>query len=233
MRRREIKLATIDHALIMAAGRGTRMMPLTGIVPKAMAPYLGSTLIASGIGKVKVHIKNIHITVGYKGPLLAEHVIDLGVSSVFRTDGHGNAWWIYNTLMRYLNEPTFVLTCDNVTELEFEGLAEEYYAFGQPACMVVPVKPIAGLDGDYIFQDSNVVTGLDRQTPSDCYCSGIQIVNPYKINRLTQETDDFNGVWNQLIAQRQVYVSSIFPKRWFAVDTLEQLDQMERQGAWI
>jgi NDP-sugar pyrophosphorylase family protein len=220
----------INHALIMAAGRGLRMMPLTAVVPKPMSPYLGSTLIADGIGKIRPYIKNIHITVGYKGATLAQHVIEHGVTSVFNTSEKGNAWWIYNTLMKGLDEPVIVLTCDNVVELEFDQLAREYYAFNQPACMLVPVKPVAGLEGDYIFQEKNIVTKLDRHEPSDRYCSGIQILNPARINQLTSETNDFYSLWNQLIRQRQLLSSDIYPKRWYAVDTLAQLESLNRHS---
>src|SRR4051812_40099426 len=86
-------MVTIKHALIMAAGRGTRMLPLTDVIPKPMAPYRGTTLIAEGIRRIRIYIENIHITVGYKGKTLAEHVVELGVNSVFNTSGRGNAWW--------------------------------------------------------------------------------------------------------------------------------------------
>ena len=42
----------IKHALIMAAGRGMRMRPMTDTIPKAMAPFRGETLIANGIRMV-------------------------------------------------------------------------------------------------------------------------------------------------------------------------------------
>ena len=64
-------MARIRHALIMAAGRGVRMMPLTAVIPKPMAPYLGSTLIADGIRRIRKHVDVIHLTAGYKGPKLA------------------------------------------------------------------------------------------------------------------------------------------------------------------
>jgi len=218
----------IKHALIMAAGRGVRMMPLTADIPKAMAPYLGSTLIVEGIRKIKSHIDYVHITVGYKGATLAEHVIEQEVSSVFNTNGRGNAWWLYNTLMKHVNEPVIVLTCDNVVEFEFDLLTEEYFNFNKPACMVVPVEPVRGLAGDYIFHKDNIVTRLDRNTPSDCYCSGIQIVNPYRINQITNETEDFYNVWEQLIKQNEVYCSNLRPHKWFAVDTLELLERINK-----
>lgn len=224
-------MRNIKHALIMAAGRGVRMMPLTAVIPKPMAPYLGSTLIADGIRKIRPHIENIHITVGYKGPKLAEHVIDLGVDTVFNTSDKGNAWWLFNTLLKNLDQPIFVLTCDNVVELDFAQLEWEYCRCSSPACMLVPVTPVLGLAGDYIFQEQGVVTKLDRNQPSDRYCSGIQILNPHKINQFIEPVDDFYGVWNQLIARRQVFTSAIYPKSWFAVDTFDQLCELNKNGA--
>lgn len=220
-------MSRIVHAIIMAAGRGTRMNPLTSVVPKPMAPLQGSTLIANGIVKIKPYIPNVHITVGYKGATLAEHVIQHGVSSVFNTDGKGNAWWIYNTLMSRLQEPTFVLTCDNVCELDFEEISQDYFELGAPACMVVPVRPVDGLDGDFIFHDDRqVIQKLDRNEPCDLYCSGIQIVDPEKINRLTEPTEDFNEVWRQLIEQEQMMCARVRPQTWYSVDTLDQLQQV-------
>lgn len=215
--------AKIKYALIMAAGRGTRMMPLTTIIPKAMAPYNGSTLIANGIDKIKKHIPNIYITVGYKGSILAQHVIEHNVTGIFNTEGHDNSWWIFHTLLKEIDEPIFVLTCDNVTELDFEALEEEYFRLNQPACMVIPVKPIEGLEGDYIFHKENVVQYLSRTEPSGIYCSGIQILNPKKINSLIGPEDNFYQVWSKLISLNELYCSDVYPKQWYAIDTLEQL----------
>src|SRR5689334_6969953 len=155
----------IRHALIMAAGRGMRMMPLTASIPKPMVSFRDSTLIAHAIRKIKDRIRNIHITVGYKGADLARHVIEHDVSSIFNTEGKGNSWWIFNTLIKDLDEPVLVLTCDNVVELDLELISHDYAAFNNPACMVVPVKPVEGLDGDYIFHEGNCVTELNRHKP--------------------------------------------------------------------
>ena len=146
---------------------------------------------------------------------------------MFNTEGHSNSWWIYNTLLSQLDEPIYVLTCDNVVELDFDLLEHNYEECGRPACLLVPVRPVPGLEGDYIFHESHVVTRLDRHTPSDIYCSGIQILNPREVNRLTTERGDFYGVWSQLIAQRKLLVSSVYPKTWISVDTVEQLAQLE------
>lgn len=219
-------MTRIRHAIIMAAGRGARMSPLTDAIPKPMAPYLGTTLIANGIEKIRDRIPHIHVTVGYKKAMLAQHVIEHGACSVFNTDGHSNSWWIYNTLLSGLNEPIYVLTCDNIVDLDFDLLEENYNVLDDPACMLVPVRPVAGLEGDFIFHEKHIVKELSRNKPSDIYCSGIQILNPAKVNELTVEGGDFYSVWNQLIEQKQLKSSSVYPKKWFTVDTIDQLTML-------
>jgi NDP-sugar pyrophosphorylase family protein len=213
----------IKYALIMAAGRGERMLPLTDIIPKAMAPVNGSTLIARGLQYLNKHIPNIYVTVGYKGPMLASHVIENNVSGVFNTTGRDNAWWLFNTLIKDLDEPVIVLTCDNVIELDFDILTKEYFSKGCPPAMVVPVKPIAGLEGDYILHTNNVVQKLSRHEVTDMYCSGIQIIQPKKLNELIEPADNFYQVWNALIQKNSLYCSNLYPSKWYAVDTLQQL----------
>ncbi|MHA7129409.1 nucleotidyltransferase family protein [Algoriphagus namhaensis] len=222
-------MSKLNHALIMAAGRGTRMAPLTNVIPKPMAPLWGSTLIANGIQKLVPQIPHLHITVGYKGSDLAKHVIELGVHSVFNTEGKGNAWWIFNTLMSKVDEPVLVLTSDNVTDLNITSIYTEYERLNSPACMVVPVKPVEGLVGDYIHERDNVVDKLDRNDPAPYYCSGIQVINPARINQLLSPQDDFGDVWAGLIQEKQLYSSSILPEKWFTVDTLDQLTHMNNQ----
>ena len=157
------------------------MRPLTDTIPKAMAPLRGDTLIASGIEQLRKHVEYIHVTVGHKRAMLAGHVIDRGVASVFNTEGKGNAWWVYNTLMRQLDEPIVVLTCDNVVDIDLQLYLDDYLFHGSPACMVVPVAPVKDLEGDYVIVDGrNRVLAITRETQSNLFCSGIQILSPAK-----------------------------------------------------
>lgn len=218
----------IKHALIMAAGRGNRMRPLSDLVPKAMVPFKGGTLISHGLDMLRHEVGSIHVTVGYKSAILSEYLMSEGnVASILNTDGHNNSWWIYNTLMRYIDEPVLVLTCDNITELDFQFINSEYNRLGRPACMLVPVKPINGIEGDYITSENGFVTSLERSIPTDSYCSGIQVLNPFRVNALTRGEDSFYTVWNHLMQVKELKTSLNYPKKWFSVDTLEQLKSHE------
>ena len=192
----------INHAIILAAGRGIRLMPKTKKIPKAMVKIKNQTLILKGIKKIQKYIKNIHITVGYKGSLLAKHVIENKVNSVINTDKKDNAWWIFNFPFKHINEPVFVLTCDNITNIDFNLIEKDYIKKGKPECFLVPVKPLKKLEGDFIHRKKNIVTKLSRKIKSDIYCSGIQIINPYKINKIVKNTTNFNQVWAKLIEKK-------------------------------
>jgi NDP-sugar pyrophosphorylase family protein len=218
----------IDDAFIMAAGRGIRLMPLTKKIPKGMIKYKQSSLIVNGINRLRKYIKNIHISVGYKGPILAKHLIENKVNTVINTNEKGNAWWIFNSVFKNFDSPIFVLTCDNVTQINFKKIEKDYNKLGRPLCMIVPTKPVNGLDGDYIFRKKNIIIKLSRKKKSDIYCTGIQVLNIKNINKTIKRTDDFNILWRRLIKINQLYVSNVLPEKWFTVDNNENYIKLKK-----
>ena len=108
-----------------------------------------------------------------------------------------------------INEPVAVLTCDNITNINFKLIENDYIKKKNPHCFLVPVKPVKNLEGDYIHRKRNIVTKLSRKDKSDIYCSGIQILNPYKINKTVKKTEDFNTLWKRLIIKKKLLVSEI------------------------
>jgi N-acetyl-alpha-D-muramate 1-phosphate uridylyltransferase len=214
----------INYAIILAAGRGLRMMPLTKRIPKPMLDVNGESLISHAIQQVISIVPNVAITVGYQGAVLAKHVIEKGVSAVFNTNGQGNAWWLFNTLMRHINEPVLVLTCDNIMNLDLAFIEQHYNLLGKPPCMLVPVTPVDGVEGDFIFHHEGLVERLSRTDKAATYCSGIQVINPALVNELTGPKDDFYEVWSLLITIKKLYCSPAYPWPWLTVNTPEQLN---------
>ena len=155
-------------------------------------------------------------------------MIQHDVATVFNTEGHSNSWWLHHSLIRFLDEPIFVLTCDNIVELDWERLEQDYEASGSPACMLVPVEPVEGLGGDFIVRDGPIVTAVGRELDSDIYCSGIQILNPKKVSSMTEDRGSFYDIWDQLIEREELHVSDVYPDTWIAIDTFEQLKEANK-----
>lgn len=207
----------------MAAGSGTRMKPLTDVVPKAMAPFKKSTLIKNRLDTLD-DVKNIHVTVGYKKKLISEYLISQDISTIIDTENKGNCWWVFNSLMKHIDEPVIVFTCDNIAKINLKIIYEDYIKMGSPLCMVLPAHPIDGIDGDYIELGSkNRVLSLSRTVKNHTYCSGIQILCPKKINSILKECDDFSVLWKNLIDLGELFSSNIILKDWRSIDDLEQL----------
>jgi NDP-sugar pyrophosphorylase family protein len=155
------------NIVIMAAGRSVRMWPLTEYVPKAMALADDKTLLEINFQKYKPLGLNIHLTVGYKSDILAPYALSLGADSLVNTNCKGNAWWIYNSLLSKFNEPIILLTCESLMDIDLVKLEENYKKYGEPACMILPVHPKEGFDGDFIHKKSGLVIKLSREEKTD------------------------------------------------------------------
>lgn len=214
----------------MAAGRGLRMMPLTKELPKPMIPILQSTIIAQGIKKLKTQVKNIHITVGYKGEMLASHVIAQNVTSVINSKNKSNTWWIYNSLLSLINEPILVLTCDNIVDTNFNNFLDEFKNQNYEYCMLVPAKPNKSIKGDYIVHNSKKqILSITREHKTKLYASGIQVLNPFKLNKIGKKKN-FYELWSSLIKKQQLYLSHEILKNWYSIDTVDNLNYFKKNN---
>ena len=66
----------INTAIILAAGKGRRMLTINKKDPKALIKIKNKTLIERKINSLKkINIKKIHVTVGHKSFLLSKYLV--------------------------------------------------------------------------------------------------------------------------------------------------------------
>ena len=65
----------IDEALILAAGKGTRMWPLTEFMPKPLLPLCGKPIIEQQIFALKkVGVQKIHVLIGHRMKEISDYL---------------------------------------------------------------------------------------------------------------------------------------------------------------
>lgn len=92
----------VDHAIILAAGRGRRIYPLTKNIPKCLLTIRGKTIIERQIGQlISCGIKKIIVVVGYRedkvrSMLKSRFKVDI---SFVRNPYHGSTNTLYSLLL--------------------------------------------------------------------------------------------------------------------------------------
>lgn len=213
-----------DVAVVLAGGEGTRMRPLTNHIPKALVEVNGKELIRYPIDLVKQHaIQNIYATYSYKSDKLLS-AIHKWVSGVINTTGKDNSYFLGQTIIKHIDEAILVLPCDMIIDIDLTKIHQDYLDMGEPANMIIGVPPCNPIQGDFIQYDSerNIV-GLSRDTETEYYCSGLQVINPKKVNAICGKSENFYAIWRQLIIRKEIKLSNIIPENWACYDSLDQI----------
>ena len=222
----------INTAIILAAGKGRRMLPLTKKIPKALIKIKNKTLIERKINSLKkINIKKIHVTVGHKSILLSKYLYKKNISSIINTEGHDNAWWIKNSILGTINEYVLLTTCDSIITLDKNFLINEIKKNYNYPCILLVVKPNENFKGDYVILKNKKINGISRIKKTNLFASGIQIINPYKISKIlkNKKIDNFNKLWSFLIKKNKISYTKIFKKKWSSFDTVEQIKKYQNK----
>jgi MurNAc alpha-1-phosphate uridylyltransferase len=104
----------IDTAMILAAGRGERMRPLTDKIPKPLIPVAGRSMIERSIDRLIAHgVTNIVVNVHHLGQQISDRVGDrariIVEERLLETGGS-----VRNALPLLGNGPFFVLNGDGL-----------------------------------------------------------------------------------------------------------------------
>lgn len=210
--------------LILAGGEGQRMRPITKYIPKALVHYNSQPLIYYGINFLKKSgVGDIIVTYNYKSDLLF-YKLKEDVNVFVNTVNQDNSYFLFNSIVKEINEPIIIIPCDIVIDIDMNKLYNDYLELGSPAILIVGTKPKEGINGDFIRNnENNVITHLDRNESSDLYSSGLQIINPQKVNDLCAPSNNFYNVWSQLLNTNNLKISNIHPNEWMCFDNIKQI----------
>ena len=168
-----------QKAMILAAGRGERMRPLTDSIPKPLLEVAGRPLIQHHIeALVQAGIQELVINHAHLGHLVEDFLGDgqrFGCRITYSPEGHGRALetggGIFKVLDWFEGLPFLVVNGDIWTDMAYEemDISEEFDAH-----LVMVDNPPHNPEGDFMLTDNLISeTGSAKLT-----FSGIGIYQP-------------------------------------------------------
>jgi MurNAc alpha-1-phosphate uridylyltransferase len=165
-------------AMILAAGRGTRLRPLTDEIPKPLIPIAGKPLIAYHLeALVSAGIQDIVINVAYQGKKIRNSLGDgreFGVNIQYSVEpdqgGLETGGGIFNALPLLGEQPFIVVNGDIWTDYPFAKL---FRPLAGLAHLVLVDNPAHNPGGDFGLTAEEIVTLTQTQT-----FSGIGLYHP-------------------------------------------------------
>ncbi|MEN9359452.1 MAG: hypothetical protein RL095_987 [Verrucomicrobiota bacterium] len=132
----------VAEAVVMAGGRGQRLMPLTQDTPKPLLKVGDQTILDDILGKLRRNgVKDVVLTVGYLADKIREHIgggdsHDLHVNYVQEETALGTAGALA-LLDPKPQHPFLVMNGDLLTELDFRALSAFHQESGNAITMCV------------------------------------------------------------------------------------------------
>ena len=211
-------------AMILAAGLGKRLKPLTNDIPKPLLKVGNQSLIERNIRSLLNYgFDEIVINVSYLGNMITEHVLEIFPNNkiIFSKESEplGTGGGIKNALKFLGDEPFMLINADIYHNINLAAVktAPKY------AHLVGVKNPEHNIQGDFSL-DNNIV--LARSELNDFTWSGISIINPTIFSQLqTQEMpfDIWNSVLMQFINNNKV-TAEIYEGIWIDTGTIDRLE---------
>ena len=174
-------------AMILAAGRGSRMRPLTDNIPKPLLKVGGKSLIVWHIERlVEAGFKELVINHAYLGQKIEESLGDgacWGVNIAYSAEETAleTAGGIANALPLLGDEPFLVVNGDVYSELNFSTL-KQVLNTGNLAHLVMVDNPPQHPLGDFALQDEKLIAdGEEKLT-----FSGVGVYSPVFFNDIVR-----------------------------------------------
>ncbi|MEM6998271.1 MAG: N-acetylmuramate alpha-1-phosphate uridylyltransferase MurU [Pseudomonadota bacterium] len=166
-------------AMILAAGRGERMRPLTDKVPKPLLEVAGKALIVYQIEALEATgVKYIVINTGYLGDQIQYELgtgSSFGVHIQYSVEGDNileTAGGIINALPLLGDDPFIVTNADIYTDFDYGSLPKQ---LDFDAHLVLVNNPGHNPEGDFALKDGCIINdGIDKLT-----YSGIGLFHPH------------------------------------------------------
>ncbi len=226
-----------DTAMIMAAGLGKRMRPLTASTPKPMVRVAGKPLIDHALDRLSdAGVSKAVVNVHYLADALEAHVCNRDQPKVLISDERGELLETGGGMIKaqaHLPDPFFCLNADNIwldgPRDAFHDLSARWDPDKMDALLLLVGHARAanfnGL-GDFYMDPEGKLSRRRSGRIAPFIYTGIQLVSQRLLRDAPDGKFSTNILWNRAIEEERLYGVS-FTGQWFEVGTPEAIAPTE------
>jgi NDP-sugar pyrophosphorylase family protein len=227
--------------MILAAGLGTRLRPLTNTIPKPLLPVGGTPLIVWNLLLLKRHgFHHVVVNLHYLGPLIEQA---LGTGSKFGLRiiySHepiilGTGGGIKQAEPHFSGEPVLILNGDTLVELDLEALCDFHRTSNAAATLVLREDSDAARWGLVEVGDMGHIlriTGkgrMDSVPATPRMFAGIHILHPRLLRQVPKgAASSIIDPYVRAIEQGEPVLGYDLQGYWSDIGTAERYAQAER-----
>ena len=207
----------IKKAMILAAGFGKRIHPLTLSCPKPLLKINEETLLSNTLKFLELSgIKEVVINVHYLKEQIIDYIskknLNLKINIVQEKEkildtGGG----VLNAIQYFSNQPFLIINPDTIWNShylkEVKILEQEFFKNKNEKCFLLVVNKDKSFDkflkGDFSL-NNNLINRNDGNNLNYIY-TGLQIVNPKIFSAIDSKVFSINIVWDKLIKSGELH----------------------------
>ena len=226
-----------DTAMVMAAGLGKRMRPLTATQPKPLVRVAGKPLIDHALDRlVEAGVGRAVVNVHYMADAMEAHLGERKAPTIAISDERALLLETGGGMVKALSQlpdPFFCLNADNIwldgPRNAFQDLSDRWDAQAMDALLLlVPHARALNFSGpgDFHMDPHGVLSRRKPGRIAPFIYTGIQLVSHRLLREAPAGPFSTNLLWNRAIGEGRLYGLS-FTGQWFEVGTPEAIAPTE------
>jgi dTDP-glucose pyrophosphorylase len=177
--------------VIMAGGKGTRLKPLTNVIPKPLAPIGDKTIMEEIMDRFEsIGCNRFYMSVNYKAEIIHFYLNQLGHKyniDFFEEDKPLGTIGSVSLLKGKIESPFFVSNCDIIIDQDYRDVYDYHIENHNDLTLVTAVKSIRIPYGVIETGEDGLMVGL-QEKPELTYKinTGLYILNPDCIDEIPE-----------------------------------------------
>ncbi len=232
-------MTQITKAMIMGAGHGTRMAPLTDDRPKPLVPFMGKPLIDHGLARLAAAgVEEVVVNVHAHADLLEAHLKRVTVPRIVISDERSElldtGGGVKNARPLLGDDPIFTFNSDSVWIEGRRPTLTRMMEAWNPAEMDALLMIASATNtigevrrGDFTMEADGRLVRRQEQTVAPFMYAGVQIIKPALFDEGPQGAFSTNLMWDKAMERDRLFGLRM-EATWMHVGTPEDLADSER-----